>query len=293
MTTLLLIDIQKDFHPGGSLAIPTATEDAERTAAFIRKHCSSIRRIVMTMDSHHKLHIAHPCFWTDREGNHPNPFTLITMDDVQTGKWIPRSDLKHPVQKPLVDDEVLAQGGKLPVNLYKSDGELDIVQYCIEYTRRLEARGRFQLCIWPEHCLIGTGGHNVVSLVMEAVQEWSNKTGGSVEWVDKGQNLLTEMYSALCAEVPLDDKSSFDQGLFESFHRRSERLVMCGQAMSHCVNYTVRDIAEHWDKDKMDRLVILKDCASSVPGFEEAGDKFLSDMKDAGLTIETSETYES
>ena len=101
------------------------------------------------------------------------------------------------------------------------------------------------------------------------------------------------MYSALCAEVPLDDKSSFDQGLFESLHTHSERLVMCGQAMSHCVNYTVRDIAEHWEKDKMDRLVILKDCASSVPGFEEAGDKFLSDMKDAGLTIETSETYES
>ena len=86
-----------------------------------------------------------------------------------------------------MDNKVLAEGGKLLENLYKSNGELDIVQYCIEYTRRLESRGRFQLCIWPEHCLIGTHGHNVVSLVMDAVQEWSSKTGGSVEWVDKGQ----------------------------------------------------------------------------------------------------------
>ena len=32
-TTLLIIDPQNDFHPGGSLAIPTADEDAERIAA--------------------------------------------------------------------------------------------------------------------------------------------------------------------------------------------------------------------------------------------------------------------
>ena len=63
MTTLLLIDVQKDFHPGGSLAIPTASSDAQRTAQFIRQNASSIHRIVATMDSHQKLHIAHPCFW--------------------------------------------------------------------------------------------------------------------------------------------------------------------------------------------------------------------------------------
>ena len=291
MTTLLLIDVQKDFHPDGSLAIPAAGDDATRTANFIRTHSSSIDRIVMTMDSHHRLHIAHPCFWTDADGNLPNPFTIISSDDVRSGKWIPRSDLKQPVRQPLIDDEVLAEGGALPTNLYTSDGNLDILQYFIEYTRRLEAKGRFQLCIWPEHCLIGTEGHNVVSVVMDAVKEWCHKTGGSIEWVDKGQNLLTEMYSALCAEVPLDAKSAFDHGLFESLHKDSERLVCCGQALSHCVNYTVRDIAAHWDKDTMDRIVILKDCASSVPGFEAAGEQFLKDMAEAGLTIETAETY--
>ena len=51
---------------------------------------------------------------------------------------------------------------------------------------------------------------------MDAVLDWSYKTGGSVEWVDKGQNLLTEMYSALCAEVPVSGKTDFDQELFDS-----------------------------------------------------------------------------
>ena len=167
------------------------------------------------MDSHHKLHIAHPCFWTNGEtGAHPDPFTIISMDDVKSGKWIPRGDIKHPVRQPLVDEVILSQGGAIPDNLYLDNGELDIVQYCIEYTRRLEEKGRFKLCIWPEHCLIGSEGHNVVKEVMDAFQEWSRVTGGSVEWVDKGQNLLTEMYSALCAEVPVSERTAFDFELF-------------------------------------------------------------------------------
>ena len=229
MTTLLLVDIQKDFHPGGSLAIPTANDDANRTASFIRKHSSSISRIVCTLDSHHRLHIAHPVFWKNEKGEHPNPFTLISMEDVQSGKWIPRSDLKHPVRNsraaPLIDKEVFAMGGPIPDNLYDDCGNLNIVQYCIEYTRRLEEKGRFKLCIWPEHCLIGTPGHNVVTEVMQAIQHWSNETGGSVEWIDKGQNLLTEMYSALCAEVPVSKKSAFDYDLFESVSIR--HLFLC------------------------------------------------------------------
>ena len=97
VTTLLLVDVQKDFHPGGSLAIPTAGEDAERIAKLIRDHASKIDRVVATMDSHQKLHIAHPGFWRSGEtGEHPNPFTLISSSDVAAGKWIPRSDVKVP-----------------------------------------------------------------------------------------------------------------------------------------------------------------------------------------------------
>ena len=89
--------------------------------------------------------------------------------------------------------------------------------------------------------------------------------------------------------------------LYQSFGDRTsttqlktdtDKLVMCGQALSHCVNYTVRDIAEHWPKDQMNKLTVLKDCASSVPGFEEAGEQFLNDMKDAGVNIETSDTFQ-
>lgn len=292
MTTLLLIDVQKDFHPGGSLAIPSADADALRTATFIARNSSSISRIVATMDSHQKLDIAHPCFWTDASGKHPDPFTLISTENIRSGKWIPRKDLKHPVNSPFVDAAILSQGGEVPNNLFSDDGStLDIVQHCILYTERLEAKGRFQLCIWPEHCIIGSPGHSVVDVVMDAIEGWSRATGGSVEWVQKGQNNLTESYSALSAEVPVSEETSFNQDVFDSLKKDTEKLVVCGQALSHCVNYTVRDIVEHWPEDEVGKLTLLSDCASAVPGFEEAGELFVSDMRAAGVNVETSETF--
>ena len=91
--TLLLVDVQNDFHPGGSLAIPTADEDAQRIADFIQKHTKNLTRIVETLDTHHELHIAHSGFWVDQNGNHPNPFTTISSSDVEKGIWKPYSCL--------------------------------------------------------------------------------------------------------------------------------------------------------------------------------------------------------
>ena len=70
----------------------------------------------------------------------------------------------------------------------------------------------------------------------------------------------------------------------------TKKLVICGQALSHCVNYTVRDVAHHWPDEKMSTLTILTDCCSSVPGFEAAGEEFVSDMKELGVKFEASET---
>jgi nicotinamidase-related amidase len=219
MTTLLLIDCQKDFHPGGSLAVPNADQDAERITQFIHQNATSIHRIVATMDSHHPLHIAHPSFWSDGQGNLPEPFTVISMEDVVEGRWIPREDVKPSARESLlIEDDIL--GGGIPSELYSTDEtgnrQLNMKQWCIEYTRRLEAKGKFSLMIWPEHCLVGTEGQTVVRSICDAMMEWSRKTGGSVEWVNKGQNLLTENYSALCAEVPVTKGTSFNYELLES-----------------------------------------------------------------------------
>lgn len=283
VTTLLLIDVQKDFHPGGTLAVPKADEDAERIAALIKEHGSKIDRIVCTMDSHLKLHIAHPGFWVSGEDGktHPDPFTPISHQDLLDGKWKPRPDLKLPANQ--IDASVFSGLQQVTAG----DGRLDLQKYSLEYTKRLEAKGKFQLFIWPEHCLIGKPGHCLVDCVMEAIDKWSVEHGGSVEWVLKGQNILTESYSALEADVPVDRRTSFDSEVQNSLEA-SDRLLVCGQAMTHCVNYTLRNIVEHWPKDKVSNITLLTNCASMIPGFEEAGESFMKDMQDAGVVLSAS-----
>lgn len=233
------------------------------------------------MDSHHKMHIAHPSFWVDSETgkNHPSPFTSISSDDVRNKKWTPRNDLSDKLEIH-IDQTIFETSAR-------EGGKFNVDKYCEEYTAKLEDGGRFQLCIWPEHCLIGTPGHCIVPNVLEAMDDWLEATGKSIQFVHKGQNLLTEMYSALRAEIPVDKSTSFSKTLMNDL-LKSERILICGQAMSHCVNFTVRDILAHWPSERRSDLFLLVDCASPVPGFENAASSFVNDMKAAGVTVRSS-----
>ena len=73
--------------------------------------------------------------------------------------------------------------------------------------------------------------------------------------------------------------------------KQSEKLIICGQALSHCVNYTIRDIISHWPKDRMDNIIILKDCSSTIPGFETVSDELLREMIDLGVRVETTDSF--
>jgi len=280
-STLLIIDPQKDFHPGGTLAIDKADEDSERIASLIRNSTekdgrgSTIERIFVTLDTHHKLHIGHPCFWVNVDGNHPEPFTLISSADVESGLWIPRGNLHIP--DGMVDKDIFDGG-------FNIDGSFDLKKHCVQYTKSVEKSGHFKHCIWPEHCLLGSPGHNVVDVIRIALDDWVASTGRSVVWVCKGQNLLSENYSALSAEVPVSRATEFDNSLYQSL-QLSNRLLICGQALSHCVNYTARDIVKKWPPAEMSKICILTNCASNVTGFESAGDNFLKDMKKSGVRL--------
>lgn len=179
---LLVIDQQVDFHPGGSLAIPTAHDDAARIAAFISAHRNDLAQLVFTLDSHQHYHIAHGVFWENAKGESPAPFTLITSEDVASGTWKPR--------------------------------DTTLRDYVLAYTQSLEKSGKFTLCIWPEHCIIGTPGHNLVENVRSAALEWTKQSLKQVQYVMKGSNSFTEHYSALRAE-------------FELPHDPATRCVLC------------------------------------------------------------------
>jgi nicotinamidase-related amidase len=115
-----------------------------------------------------------------------------------------------------------------------------------------------------------------------------------VTFVWKGQNCMTEMYSALRAEVPVpsDERTLLNESLLRTL-RASSRLFVCGQALSHCVNFTVRDLVASYGLDGLGSISILRDGTSSVPGFEDAGNAFLDEMESKGVRVVTTETCEA
>lgn len=87
---LLIIDAQKDFcEPEGALYVQGAEQDVQRIADLIKKFSDRIDYISLTQDSHHRNDIAHPAWWTKRDGSPVNAFTPISLQQVKDGEFVP------------------------------------------------------------------------------------------------------------------------------------------------------------------------------------------------------------
>ena len=179
---LLIIDPQNDFcnekvvDSGGkiieqaALYVAGAEDDMTRLAAMIDRIGDKLHDIHVTMDSHRLVDISHPIFWVDGNGNNPPPFTMITADDVRMGVW----KAKNPGYQ----------------------------RRASEYVNALKDNKRYDLCIWPPHCLIGYWGHNYFPAIGQALLKWEDEAFANVDVVTKGSNPYTEHYSGVQADVP-------------------------------------------------------------------------------------------
>ena len=199
---LLIIDPQNDFHPGGSLAVAGADEDTERTCKLIAEKGDAIGKVCVTLDSHQRCHIAHALFWVDADGNQPPPFTIITSEDLASGKWAP-AKAEHK-------------------------------DHAAAYVKKLEDQAKYALCIWPYHCIMGTAGHNIKEPLNVALAGWADKHGAPVDYVFKGQNTLTEMYSALKAEVVMPDDPCKKKATMEGRRRAHAFGLWWTKPLVHC-----------------------------------------------------------
>lgn len=259
---LLIIDPQIDFcDPNGALYVKNAENDCARLAQFIERNLDGIDDIRVTLDSHQPVHIAHPICWVDDKGNHPNPFTLITVADVEgkNPKWKATNPGWHQRQ--------------------------------IDYVKALEAGKRYVLVIWPPHCLIGTPGHAVLPTLQVALRKWQDQFA-MVDYVTKGSNPFTEHYSVVKADVvdPADPTTDINTSFIQRLQAADEILI-AGQALSHCVANSVRDIANEFGDAHIKKLVLLEDASSPVgdlPGstmFADMAADFVKEMVGRGMRI--------
>ena len=246
---LLIIDAQNDFClPTGSLSVPGADGDMTRLADFITANKEKIDYIGMTQDSHHPIDVSHPSFWQDKDGNFPNPFTLITSKDVDDGVWTPR--------------------------FYPNEA--------IKYIHELESQGEFPHCIWPEHCVIGTSGAAIINSVMDAVIDWT-KEGNFYGVFTKGTYPMTEHFGAFRANIPVMNRpeTQINQSLIETLEKY-DNIYISGEAKSHCLCSTINQMIEI-SPDLLKKVILLEDTTSDVPGFEDNSINIFEDAKKLGM----------
>jgi nicotinamidase-related amidase len=256
-THLLIIDPQNDFcDPLGSLYVPGAEKDMERVSEIVDYLASELTQIHVTLDQHHLVDVAHPLFWIDGEPKHPKPFTSISAKDVANRVWVPTV--------PEYYDRMLS------------------------YTRALEVGGKYPLCIWPPHCLIGSTGANVHYLLLESLHLWEMWAKKPVNFVQKGMNIFTEHYSAIKAEVvDPDDPTTFKNCKLLNELREADEILVAGEALTHCVANTVDDLID----EGITNITLLIDGMSPVPGFQVLQENFLSRMKKHNVKIGTTVEY--
>jgi len=267
-TELLIIDPQFDFcDPSGSLYVDGANKDMERLSSMIKKTKSQISQIRVTLDSHHIVDVAHPLFWKNSNGKNPDPFTIISFDDVKNGVW-----------KPFLPS---------------------LNKRMISYVETLAKNGQYQLCIWPPHCLIGSQGHCVYPKLYEALVEWETNKPWNIDYVTKGSNIFTEHYGAVEAEVPdpEDYSTQINTPLITAL-MNADNILVAGEAGSHCLKTTVEQIAFRFKDDSyIKKITLLTDATSSVISpyvdFPAIQEKFIKDMVSRGMQLTTTVDFAS
>lgn len=264
---LLIIDPQNDFCDlpsdycpadpragrfAPALPVAGAHADMQRLAALIDAGGAGLADITVTLDSHQHLDIAHPTFWRDAAGMPIAPFTQITAAEVRAGRYQPRNpQLRERAQT---------------------------------YLDALEAAGRYTHMVWPIHCEIGTWGHNIHHDLRVALNGWEERHGTVVAKVTKGENPMTEHYSALMAEVPdpADSATDLNTRLLSRL-RSADRVYIAGEAGSHCVKATTEHLLANWPAGELGNLVLIEDAISPVSGFEATYAAFLATMRERGV----------
>lgn len=231
---LVIIDMQVDFcHEDGSLYVPGALADIERLNAFILRHAGRLSKITCTLDSHLPFQIFHPAWWMDASGNHPDPMTTITYEDVENGRW-------QPMVMP---------------------------GFSGDYVRRLEEQAKKQLTIWPYHVLIGGPGNQLDPSLWSVVMWHALARKRQPVWLVKGTVPQTEHYSAVQAEIPVKNRpfSGKNEAFLKSI-ASADYVIMAGEAASHCVQETLADIVAEFEDQPgvLDSIYVLQDCTSPV-----------------------------
>jgi nicotinamidase-related amidase len=250
---LLAVDVQNTFCiPEFELFVAgrsgtAAVDDNRRLCEFIYRNLGVITQVFPSLDTHHAMQVFHAIWLVDEQGDHPAPYTLISAEDVQTGRWRMNT--------------AVAEALGIDVDYAK--------RHLADYGRRLAEGGKYDLTIWPYHAMLGGIGHALVSTIEEAIFFHGCARHSAPEFQVKGDNPLTEHYSMLGPEVtegPDGDRIGRKNTELIDKLLKFDAVVAAGQAKSHCMAWTIDDLLKDEEvRERLaERMYLLEDCTSPV-----------------------------
>lgn len=277
---LVAVDVQNTFCiPGYELYVggrsgTGAVDDNRRLCEFIYRNLGAITEICPTMDTHHAMQIFHALYLVDERGNHPAPFTLVSVDDIRRGVWRFNAALAHSLR-------IDADYGQ---------------RQLLHYADTLKKSGKYELTVWPYHAMLGGIGHALVALVEEAVFFHGIARASQPDFHVKGDNSFTEHYSVIGPEVLEGPEGKPIARKSDKFLRKLEQfdaVLIAGQAKSHCVAWTIDDLLQQVlarDRRLAEKVYLLEDCTSPVviPGvidYSDSADAAFRRFAEAGMHL--------
>ena len=238
------IDVQQDFMDHGALGVAGAQKDVERMTRFIYDNIEKISNIAVSMDTHTPHQIFHPCWWIDENGEHPAPYTVITLKDLDEGRW-------RAVINP---------------------------QASREYVKHLEQDAKKELCIWTYHCMQGTTGAALENQFANMIYFHSVARKAVVQRLVKGQDPMSEMYGIIRPEY---DTKGYMNLEFLNKLERFDKVLIAGEAKSHCVLESIKQILEYYETrpEVTEKVYVLEDCMSSISGYEDMANQMFEDFR--------------
>lgn len=238
---LVIVDGQKDFClPQGALYVGGrsghgAVDDSRRTAEFIYRNLDVLSTVAVTIDSHLPWQIFFPSFWLDSDGQALPPYAMVEADAADHFRFT-------------LDGQAYADCRPNPTAAQFIGGNLDdLRRQCGHYCRELQRTGHYRLIIWPYHCLIGSEGWNLVGVLQEARLFHSFARHAHSPAEIKGTHPLSENYSVFAPEVMtrFDGSPLFEHNEhFLELVLSHDRVIVVGQAASHCVKSTLDDLLQ-------------------------------------------------
>lgn len=263
---LLIIDPQVDFI-SGSLPVSNAAEAMDRLAQWITNHPGDFDDIIVTLDSHLPGHVSFDSSWGWTNGSEFRPMS-VNLNNLSGGNHY---------------NPGFVYLGNLDEKFFYTDEHKLLQGKIRNYISTLKDDG---LRLWPEHCIIGTPGHQIYKPLLDSLRQFLEYNNKPWKIIMKGDDPCSEMYSAVTKGVPgyeggLKHSTKLDENLLQKY----DEIYVAGIARDFCVAETISDLVKYFPELVKGKLRLVLEC---MPYISEETPEIFNDIVAENSSIRAS-----